>query len=466
MWASDINYRCSQLMRLNIIPATLLLSNSFLLAIWVLRDTIALRNILLWFGSTLSIYYITQNWRYFKLQNLKDSFCYRVPLLFLFTLFFWITFHLLFLSTDWAQQYKEFRSTWLRAFLALIMGSVCGLIVSRSPKMIMWVTLGLLSNFIGLLIEYIPLAIAQKKMSGVVVPVLNNYMQGKVYAVAIGMCLIGGFLGWLSNVASGNNRFNLKPIILISLGLILILYSYVFIVDTRNGVALTILLFFIWFIWFLWLMHKNGEFKFQSFLGVRYGISGILLAILILFGCLHVKQNPGWNSMIDDFNVAIQIDRYANWQDPSTLGYPKTESGNPPMGNTYERVSWFVAAMSAIPDHLLGDGRLRYAFGNIIKKYHPSSQLTTSHSAWLDFSLSLGLPGVFLLLGSYISIFILSLKSRAVLASAVTWSSLAIIMAYFVTELFEQVAVEWLVYMGGFLSSLLLRWNWPSKPSF
>lgn len=438
----------------------LILVNAMLISIWVLRDTIALRNILLVLGVIASLFYlykigIPQLQKIIGLN--KISF---LPLLFVFCLFLWVITHYLFFSLNPELQFKELRSTWLRSFFAWIMGVVCALVIVREPKKLIWLGLGLMSNFIGLFIEYFPLAIAQQKISNVMY-VLDNYLQGKIYAVCLGLIFLGGLLGAYATSITKTIKINLesKWVFLSIACIALILYSYVFIIDTRNGFALSFLIFILWGIWAATaVVKKNGSFL-TSLTKLQYAVLVLVVSSLLIFAALHARQNSGWLTTVEDASIAFQIHKYPNWKNPPVLGYPEVEPGKPVKINTYERAAWFVAGLSVLPDRLLGDGSLKHAFGRAIKERYPESNLTTSHSAWLDFSLSLGIPGIVLLLGAYLIVFILSFKYRNPFNHFIRWISLAILMVYAVAELFNEVAFELVIYYIGFLATLFFAGN-------
>ncbi|MCF8196406.1 MAG: hypothetical protein K9J38_10450 [Polynucleobacter sp.] len=435
----------------------LILVNALLISIWVLRETIALRNILLVLGAIVSLVYLYKIGiaRFKEMIGLNKI--SSLPLLFIFCLFLWTITHFLFFSLNPELQFKELRSTWLRSFLAWIMGIVCALVIIREPKKLIWLGLGLISNFIGLFIEYLPLAITQQKISNVM-PVLDNYLQGKIFAVCFGLIFLGGLLGAYATSITQTIKIIIKgKWIFYSIAcVVLILYSYIFIIDTRNGFALSVLIFLSWGIWAITrVVKRNGSF-FTSLTKLQCVIAVISMMGLLIFTNLHVRQNPGWLTTVEDASIAFQIDKYPNWKNPAAFGYPEVEPGKPVKINTYERAAWFVAGLSVVPDRLLGDGSLKHAFGRAIKERYPESNLTTSHSAWLDFSLSLGIPGIVLLLGAYLIIFIRSFDGQNPFNHFVRWISLATLMVYAVAELFNEVAFELLIYYIGFLATLLL----------
>jgi hypothetical protein len=88
---------------------TIVILSSLLLGIWAVKETIALRNILLFGGAPLSIYYIAQE---FKRSNLKEQ-CdlWRIlPILLLGLTFVWVVSHYLFFSIDPAKQFNELKA--------------------------------------------------------------------------------------------------------------------------------------------------------------------------------------------------------------------------------------------------------------------------------------------------------------------------------------------------------------------
>ena len=433
--------------------ALLIAVNSLLLGIWVLRGTIALRNILLVAGFLISVIYIV---RLIRRRLWSPAVCKLqlwLPVLMIACLFAWVIFHYFFLSMDPISHLQEIKSTWFRAFLAWVMAFVCALAILRVPNRLSWLALGLLSNFAGLIVEYIPLAIQKKQMANVL-PVVDNYLQGKIYAVALGALYLGGVLGLVSTKIAGQTRLSWRIVIYWSLCLIPIFYSYIYIADTRNGVGVSVLLFLGWLLWILFYVRKNFDFVRQHF--SLWKMTFIFcIALVIMLGAigLQSKQNKGWSSNLDDALIAIQIDKYNNWQNPPVLGYPPEVKAI----NTYERAAWFVAALSVIPDRLLGDGTLKYAFGRAIKDRYPQSNLFISHSPWLDFTLSLGIPGIFCLLGSLLTTCYLSFNYKESLTHYVRWMSLSILLTYLVAELFNQAAFEILIYVCGFLPGLLLK---------
>jgi hypothetical protein len=132
----------------------LVILSSILLGIWAVKETIALRNLLLFGGAPLSIYYITLE---FKRNNLKEQcdFWRILPILLLGLTFIWVVSHYLFFSIDPVQQFNELKSTWLRALMATIVGLATGLALRNHPNRLNLLWLGVFIAFIVLFYQYI-----------------------------------------------------------------------------------------------------------------------------------------------------------------------------------------------------------------------------------------------------------------------------------------------------------------------
>jgi len=87
-----------------------------ILFIWVIPNTIALRNSLLVLGALNAIYVI------FSVRHLFVEFGkFCIPLLFLMLLYCWTIIHYLFVSLDPNLELSELKSIWLRSFSGSLM---------------------------------------------------------------------------------------------------------------------------------------------------------------------------------------------------------------------------------------------------------------------------------------------------------------------------------------------------------
>jgi hypothetical protein len=125
----------------------------------------------------------------------------------------------------------------------------------------------------------------------------------------------------------------------------------------------------------------------------------ILLALLLVSGYIATKaiqSNPLWKPLIADAKVAVQVDRFDHWKNRNK-GYPVNELGTIPSDSNYSRIAWAIVGSRLLIEEPLGYGLMSVSFADLGKERWPDSDLSWTHSAWLDFALGYGLPGLFLL---------------------------------------------------------------------
>ena len=441
----------------DILGWALILLSSVLFGIWAVKGTIALRNILLGVETVIAIIYCT---RFFKTNTQKIPLKYWTPLILLGLMFCWVIFHYLFLSRFPEQQFHELISTWLRSGLAVIVAIGTGLAIAKRPNTINCLWIGILGSFGYLFYQYIPNALALKSLFA---PDYANYIfYGKISGVLAGTILIAGLLGTLADTV---RRESWPTTILVSLlcltGLATVLYAYVFIFDTRNGIGLAVILFSALCLVVL------GQALRVFFKGVSSRGATALLLLLICaatvfawFGIEHIKHNPGWSTMWEDAKTSIQVNKYPNWQNPQAMGYPINPNGEVVKANTYVRVAWGVAGLQIfLAENPLGVGVLKGPFTVLLKEKYPSSgeNMPSTHSAWVELGLAFGYPGLLLMLGAVIATLIVSLKSTSPFSSLTGLFSLGLICLYTVGEISSQHSIEILCFSVALMTALLLQ---------
>jgi hypothetical protein len=463
--AHTVNRRFHQL------GLSLVLLSSVLLGIWAAKDTIALRNILLVLGTVLSLIYITLE---FRLHHLASQLTVRncVPLILIGLMFIWVVFHYLFLSRYPELQFDELKSTWLRSFLAVILGLGTGLAVRKTPKLIHLLWLGILASFLVLFYQYIPIALAKKSLFAVDWYGPSYIYLAKINGVLMGTILIAGLTGTLIDTVRGTNAKK-NAIILTSIywffGVFLAIYSYVYIFMARNGIGLAALLFIAWLSIGIAVFIRN-KLKNQT---VRIPKLFFLLALAAIFifgwlGFQHIKSAPGWVSLIDDVYISVQIKKYPNWRDPGTLGYPKKSDGTSVASNTYERAAWAAAGtVLFLPENPLGLGILNRPYPRLLhEKYGKDvGYISSTHSAWVEFGLAFGYPGALLLLIALVILVVRSLRKQFILSATSLSISLSLLLMYTVGELSTAHAVELLFYWLALIFTIQIQHIAPPKPN-
>ena len=183
------------------------------------------------------------------------------------------------------------------------------------------------------------------------------------------------------------------------------------------------------------------------------------MLILLFFIQGHLQINRGWNHFFEDLHIATQIDRYPQWQDTPKLGYPKTASGEIVYPNNYERAAWATAGIDSITKNPLGYGLLEHSLERVIKKSYPNATIKSAHSAWIDYGLAFGIPGLVLTLGALISIIGISLRqlhtSTSPAALIAIWVSAGLLLTFTFAEVSSKHSIEILFFCIALLSAMI-----------
>ena len=440
----------------NYLGNSLIALNTILLAVWAIKDTIALRNIVLVMGAIVSIIYIANDWRSGGLKEQLNS-IHSLPLIFTGLLFAWVLLHFFCFSQDPVSQLQELKSTWMRVLLSSILAWATGLVILRRPILINYLWFGILAGILALYAQYIPKALAARAFF---VPDYHGYMfEGKINGVLVGTLLIAGITGTVLDLVRCKSISAHKWVLLFwFLGIFLALYSYVFIYDTRNGFGLAAILFgvliAVGLIWVIKRIITQGATKELTMVISSIAALTILASI---FTYQQIQHNPGWLTLIEDAKIGAQVDQYPQWQHSNIDGeVPKTKSGRSVVGNTYERVAWAVVGIRLIGQHPWGTGGLYIPFNKLLQINYPGATPYATHSGWIDLTLSLGVPALLLMWAILISVFYLSIKSDGPFKITVPVMAGMIFLLYLVGELNGKHAVEILFYWFAMLTALQL----------
>jgi hypothetical protein len=431
------------------------------LGIWAVKDTIALRNILLVSGTLFSIYYIVQEWRYGELKE-ECTFWKTLPILLIGLAFVWVIAHYFFFSIDPVQQFQELEGTWLRAFMASVVGLATGLALRQYPNRLNLLWLGIFVAFLVLFYQYIPRALAQNKL---LVPDYDHYLfHLKINTVLMGMILIAGIDGaLLDHVRAIQYRWSNLRLWYLAYWLAgtgLALWAFVYIVDARNGIGLSTILYGFWFLCALvfFIQSQIQRPNLKSLLALA--ITGIGLSLILYFAFLQTTVNKGWHTLFEDAKVAIQIDRYPHWQNLAQMGYPKREDGQIVTPNIYERVAWATAGSKAIIAYPQGVGILAYPFAK-----HPSAppKMATqgeipgiaTHSGWVELGLAFGIPILGLIFSALFLTFMETARQPYPAKMTVLGFVVLIMSLYTVGEVAIQHGIEILFYLLALIPALL-----------
>ncbi len=439
----------------NILALIIILLSSLLLGVWATQHTIALRNSLLVIGSLLSLAHLLAKSRITK-TNINDI--NLVPLILISFLFTWVLAHYLFLSQDPTLQLKELKSVWLRALLGVIIGWTAGSIILEKPKYLYLLGIGLVGIFSLLYAQYIPRVLATHQLFQYD---NNGYIfYAKHNAVLIGTILISAAGGLLMDKVSSDsrNRWFLLEVLAILFSMLLPLYSYVFIFETKNGIGLALILCAFWLIVGTWFLFRTKR-KITSLkhkMATALSLFGILV-LIFMSAKLQFNRHPEWRYTLEDFRESVQIDKYPQWSGGAE-GPPILASGRPITGNIFDRASWAAGGLMLIPEQPWGNGILHYTFRRALMLHFPNRDPQTltpsSHSGWIEITLAFGFPALLCLWGSLLAVLYGAINRHPPFKLVTISLVLAIFCNYMVGELSTQHSIEILLFMIALLAGM------------
>jgi hypothetical protein len=96
----------------------------------------------------------------------------------------------------------------------------------------------------------------------------------------------------------------------------------------------------------------------------------------------------------------------------------------------------------------------------MIHQSYPDAVIRSSHSAWIDFGLAFGIPGLLLTIGALISTILLALRSNSPNQLVVIWLAFSLLLTFTVAEVSSKHTIEILFFFIALLSTMALK-----KPS-
>ena len=443
----------------SILSALIIFISTALLAVWSLKNTIALRNALLAIGTLMALFLF---WQLSRVKHSKNtptprttSWAQCIPLGLSLVMLIWVVIHYLLFSSEPGQQFQELSSTWLRVLESILIGLATGLVLREHPRRAQFLWLGIYGSFVYLLIHYLGMYFQTSQAF------MPNYYFSSPFGNKINTVLMGGlFISAICGSAAAaliHNRPNYPwPIYCYwLLGVLTILFAFTTIIDTRNGVGVGIILITCWTL-YVGLSKLRQQLK-QSKLDWKFGLVTMIPVILIaIFIQQHLSINRGWNHFVDDLAVAVKIDEVPNWQDVKKYGYPNTASGEQVYPNNYERAAWAAAGIHSITQNPLGYGMLEHSLGKVIRKSYPEAMIRSSHSAWIDLGLAFGIPGLLLTLSALLSTIVLALRSHSPNRLVVIWIAADLLLTFTIAEVSSKHTIEILFFCIALLNAMLI----------
>ncbi len=406
-----------------------------LIVIWAVPHTIAIRNILSLICLPLALVCLK---RYLSIS-------YRSPIaiIFLLTLFIWMVAHYLIFSFSPAIELKELTSTGLRSFIGCLIAIAIATVIKTKKYSFEWLSTAFYIYSFGILGIYLFQSnslgvwlspndfLATKHSNDGINKVNPAFMASIAVAVAY------------ANICIIFERYQDFKMILIKiwphvLG-IFASFASVFVVNTKNGVAICMFLTVIFIVVMISKILKN--FKKNKYL--LFALVFALFAGGALWLNHSSKATPGWQSIISDVATSVQVNKYLNWQNTPKHGVPVNADGQVVAWNTYERFAWASKGILLIKDYPMGYGTLTHqSFPALLKLEGieivcPMATCGT-HSGWVDFGLAYGVPGILSLTLAIAFGLYAGLRIRDSYAVLACWIFLVALFA----PLFQEIAMK------------------------
>lgn len=380
----------------HLLALTLCVLFAVLWGVWVLPNTVFIRHFCLIVGALLGLYII---WPRRALLLTKQA----APIWLIVFLLIWVTFHLFFISHDYGLQLEEYTKIWKKIAIsvpfALGLGLALGSQISSQKNTQKYWAIIYLGFLLPMVIYFIKWIVALfLPRYGYTIPQflilspdhLNNpWAIPRAFYVFFCLPALAIALGQMIDSIQAK-QFRLIPTIAYLLAIPLTVLIF-YVEGDRLGIVYgLILIAAAIFFGFLPLLKRQQ---------MSWKVGAILLISLIVSGYIVLKAiqgNPQWKPLIADAKVAVQVDRFDNWKNRNK-GYPVNELGTIPSDSNYSRIAWAIVGSRLLIEDPLGYGLMSLSFSALGKERWPDSDLSWTHSAWLDFALGYGLPGLFLL---------------------------------------------------------------------
>lgn len=419
------------------------------------------RNTALITGAVFGLYPIYQ-FRHFFLQKKA------IPIWLLVMLFIWAVLHLLLFAQDPAQQKIEFHRIWRYAVIAVLFAIGLGLSLANTQtnKNRWWslIYFGLCCPVLIYLLKYV--LTTYEVQLGIQVPAsLKIYASSQMHYIPktdyIAFCLpvLALALGRIKTILLGW-KFGWKQLFSIAVHFLLIAATlFLFYVqDAKNGMMHAAILFLVFGMALVFI--RLSPIHFWRNLLILLITGGIFIAALYP----HFKKNDSLRYLVADTKIAVQLDKYPEWQGGGEHGLPNNEFGKTVSHTNYVRVAWFLFGSQLAIEHPLGYGLIETSFDKRMKAegfdIRPHRQ---SHSGWMDLLLAIGFPGFLLVMGSLLITMRSSKWMQSPYKEIAFWSLLANLLFWWTTEVAATVTFPLLLFWIAWTSGLGVAANTQAK---
>jgi hypothetical protein len=418
-----------------------------LAAVWVLPGTIGIRNWLLGIGLLSSFFYI---WSKRSVITINRT-C--LPLMLIGVLFLWAGIHYLFFSLEPTLELKEIKGIWLRSFGGVVIAIVVGIAFQKFKNIRVIFLFSILFIPLINLTIYVYQSILKER---IIQPndFVTQYLFNKIEVAFFGSVAVSTLLAYaLILLLKKQNLITSAKLFVIYMSCMLMALSSV-ISSSKNGVAVSLGLIGLYCVCMVYLsIFRTGQ-------RIKYFLSALIFALLFLFikNIHQAKAGPGWGSLVADIKVAVQIEKYQNWKNPSKFGLPFNEHGQVVAGNTYERASWALAGLHLLANNPLGYGSVNNSFKGMLNHQKVEHNVPgQTHSGWIDFALGFGVPGIVIIILAQLSIIYLGLKNKTKFSLMGVWICIALLPLGVIAEISYKQYFEATLFFITFAAVMV--WN-------
>jgi hypothetical protein len=426
-----------------------------LYGVWMLPDTVFIRHFCMVAGGILSLFVIYPR-RYWLLK--KEA----LPIWLIASLLIWVTLHLYFFGHDFERQLDEYTRIWKKVAVSAVFAIGLGFSLmsqagnpSKTRRYWQIIYLGLLLPLVVYYIKFLITAYAPH--FGYAVPKYLIYTPdalgnplGISRAFYVFYCL-PAFAIALAAIARSIRKKQLtfanSSVYFAVLPLTLLIF---YIEGDRLGTAFGLLLiFFSVVVVFIPLALKNiMSWKAALALLLCLLISGVIIG-------KAVQSNAQWQTLMADAKLAVQVDRYDAWKYNRIThpGYPINEMGIPASDSNYMRIAWAIIGTKLLAQNPLGYGLLSLSFGELSREKWPDAETSWSHSAWLDFALGYGIPGLLILLLATFLVWRSSSTLPHPWSTLARWALPAACLVMITKEISSEVIVNTFIFLVTWLAA-------------
>jgi len=250
-----------------------------------------------------------------------------------------------------------------------------------------------------------------------------------------------------------NVKASRLQLVLYLLGLGIVLLSAL-VSSTKNGIAIAIgLTALLTLIILINSMVNQSSSRLISIVTLIF----ILGVVGIVWKNNKTLSSRGWDTVLQDAKIAIDIDGNKQWQTGVYETLPHNSSGQIVAVNTYERFAYASVGLRLIGDYPLGYGSINRSFvglQDVAQILHGHQGQV--HSGWIDFGLAFGMPGLALLFVVMLLIICFAITNPTLLSLCAGMICIALIPMGVIAEICYKQYFEATIFFVTLASALIL----------